>query len=46
MGLQGVLQWFVQHPFGGAGFVYAVAIAGVLMYTFIEHQLKERSREA
>jgi len=36
-----VLQWFAQNPFGGASVVYAAAILGVVIYSYIEHQPEE-----
>ncbi len=38
MDTQTVLQWFVQNPLGDAAVAYAVAIVGVLVYTFLEYQ--------
>lgn len=38
MEVQTVLQWFAHNPLGGAGIVYAVAIVGVIVYAYFEHQ--------
>jgi len=39
--VQTVLQWFAQNPFGGASVVYAAAIVGVIIYSYIEQQPEE-----
>ena len=33
-----VLQWFTHNPLGSVGIIYAVAIIGVIIYTFLEYQ--------
>ena len=39
--MQTVLQWFAQNPFGSASVVYAAAIVGVIIYSYLEHQPEE-----